>query len=274
MNRGLIGSLSVALLVAVGLIALSFYRDETTPKAGVDVVDKEVAAVIEAPDTSKAPDKPLTPMQQLAVRKLGIENEDAYEEVLGIRVRKDRNCTVRAIPIHDEVTGETSYAYECIPNNAPPPPHPYLAEDNDTLREWAYNDSVASEILGSKLLAEGSKEEGLEYIYRAVALEGAQNFNAFARAHIAFFSGIDYAEPPDYELKPRMDEMSQVYIFGRVRALLSDRDTTLAVRRDMEHYAFEDFASLDAEAARVVAEMARIEREVVGSNSIGERVDF
>ena len=212
-----------------------------------------------------------SPAEQQLVEQLEeiVEDEsEEYEEVLGLRVRKDRNCTLSAISVPDE-SGNPSWAYRCEPDN-PPEVHRYANEDIETLREWAYNDSEAAEILGIKLIEAGEEEEGLAFIYRAVALESGRSFNAMSRAHNSFYGGIDYAEPPDYVLKPHMDQMSQSYVFDRVRSILTGRDLTVYIRRNMTRYGFEDFARLDAEAAQVVAEMARIEREVVGANTIGD----
>ena len=59
------------------------------------------------------------------------ERDDGTEVVLGLRVRKDRNCTVE---LRDYVTpaGEMFSAYSCTPGN-PRPEHPYAVYDDATL---------------------------------------------------------------------------------------------------------------------------------------------
>lgn len=95
--------------------------------------------------------------------------DDGTEMVLGIRVRKDRKCTVE---LKDYVTpdGEMFQAYSCTPNN-PAPPHPYADYDNATLEAMAYSDAEAAALLGQRLIGLDN-DKSYQMLVRATALDG------------------------------------------------------------------------------------------------------
>lgn len=95
--------------------------------------------------------------------------DDGTEMVLGIRVRKDRKCTVE---LKDYVTpaGEMFQAYSCTPNN-PAPPHPYADYDNATLEAMAYSDAEAAAQLGQRLIGLDN-DKSYQMLVRATALDG------------------------------------------------------------------------------------------------------
>ncbi len=84
--------------------------------------------VIDAPGYTPAgqthPGNKPTPQQPAAMgRHVPVITDDGTEVVLGLRVRRDRNCRVE---LRDYVTtdGEMFSAYSCTPN-VPAPPHIY-----------------------------------------------------------------------------------------------------------------------------------------------------
>lgn len=96
-------------------------------------------------------------------------SDDNTEVVLGIRVRKDRNCTVE---LNDYVTptGEMFSAYSCTPHS-PPPVHPYAHYDDATLEAMAWSDAEAAAVLGERLVGR-DKSRSYELLVRATALDG------------------------------------------------------------------------------------------------------
>ncbi len=93
------------------------------------------------------------------------------ETVLGIRVRKDRDCTVE---LNDHVTpqGEMFSAYSCTPRHSTPP-HPYAHYADETLAVMAYSDAEAAAVLGKRLLGKDNKKS-FELLIRASALDGGK----------------------------------------------------------------------------------------------------
>jgi len=101
--------------------------------------------------------------------QLSLNAENDTEVVLGLRVRKDRNCRVE---LKDYVTsdGEMFSAYSCTPNN-PVPPHVYADYDNETLAGLAYSDANAAALLGHRLISKDT-QKSYQLLIRAAALDG------------------------------------------------------------------------------------------------------
>ena len=95
--------------------------------------------------------------------------DDGTEVVLGLRVRKDRDCRVE---LKDYVTtsGEMFSAYSCTPNQ-PVPPHIYSDYDNATLDVMSYADADAAALLGQRLIHKDTRKS-YELLIRATALDG------------------------------------------------------------------------------------------------------
>lgn len=227
--------------------------------------------MLEAPSQSGQP-------HEAAVQEIGqgespsVEPfEDEMETVLGIEVRKDRDCTVYALQITDE-DGNSSTAHECI-SDQEPELHRYTALEIDELRDLAYADAEAAEILAIKLIESGEEEAGLEYVYRSIALESGQSFSAIKRAHNTFYSTVVGAEAPDWEPKPNFHAMQQAYVFAAVREALTGVNETASPRMNLEEHGFTDFQSLDAKARKALETMAQVEIDVVGANTIREKID-
>ena len=111
---------------------------------------------------------PVTPVERqiAAPRASGIE-DTATETVMGITVRKDRNCTVTRHYL-DLGNGMVSEAFSCVaPEGAP---GEYAHYDNETLAALAYSESGAAGALGKRLV-EADPERARTLILRALALE-------------------------------------------------------------------------------------------------------
>lgn len=197
---------------------------------------------------------------------------DEYEEVLGLMVRKDRDCAVTATQAYED-NGDVSWAHNCIPNN-PPEQHRYADISIDELRDMAYNDSEAAEILAIKLIEEGNEEEGLTYVYRAIALESGQSFSAMTRAHNTFYTGVT-TRNDEGKLVAEFRDLEQAYIFSRIEDRLNDGKTMRAniYRRELDEWGFTEYSRLEAKVSEAPKAMAATEIEVVGESRIQGVID-
>ena len=96
-------------------------------------------------------------------------SDDETEIVLGLRVRKDRNCTVE---LNDYVTtdGEMFSAYTCVPSRQSAE-HPYAQYTDGALRELSFADADAAAQLGRRLVHK-DREQSYTLLLRATALDG------------------------------------------------------------------------------------------------------
>ena len=95
--------------------------------------------------------------------------EAATETVLGIEVRKDRNCVVRRHYL-DLGNGTVTDAYSCVP--ASPDVDDYEHYSDEQLRVLSYSDAKAASILGKRLV-EVDLAEAEALLLRAIALQPA-----------------------------------------------------------------------------------------------------
>ena len=190
------------------------------------------------------------------------DGETAYEVVQGLRVRKDRNCTVTThyVPNGD---GTVSTVYACEPNSAGSE-NPYGGYSNETLAQMVYHDAKAAETLGMRF-REKDQELAMSLIIRASALAGGD-----ARPIIDFSSA--YPEAVRIDGQPVTKTIRVQYVLnavvellgaeghgrqfweGEVRASLEDPEA--AIRR------------FDEQARAIIAEMRAIQREVMGAATI------
>lgn len=134
--------------------------------------------------TSAGPTHPgniATPQQPAAtsVAEQAQFADSGTEVVLGLRVRRDRNCHVE---LKDYVTtdGEMFSAYSCTPSH-PAPAHIYADYDNETLASMAYADADAAALLGKRLIDKDT-HTSYQLLIRASALDGGKT------EHIAWLS--------------------------------------------------------------------------------------
>ena len=211
--------------------------------------------------------------QVLEAEKEELQWKPPYETevVAGVEVRKDRDCTIEEHTIYEE-DGAISVALECKPNHPEKNRHPYADYDVDTLHEMAYGDPVASEILGIRLIEGHNEKEGLQFIYRAVALSSGRSMKAIDRANNTFYSAIVASSPPDWNPQPAIAQMEQAFVFDFIRKRLANRSDSY-IRSKLEDVGYQNFVDLKEIAKQILAEMAQIEIDVVGSQSIKEKID-
>jgi len=200
------------------------------------------------------------------------EGEQDMEMVLGLSVRRDRNCM-----LHRELItgpdGDSSIAYRCDPNE-PKTDHPYAVYSMEYLRELAYRDADASEVLGVKLIKTGEEDEGLQFIYRSVALNAGNSMSPLKRTADTLYSSILSSKAPNYKPEPAFSSMERAYVFDRIRdKLTGNNQHSSFLRNELESYGYTDFEKLEKAARDAITLMVEVEQEVVGSNSIKEKID-
>lgn len=205
----------------------------------------------EAPTSSSLHD----PDQELAV-------DDGAETVLGIRVRKDRNCTVE---LKDYVTpdGEMFSAYSCEPDN-PGPAHPYAHYDDDTLDVMAYADAEAAALLGKRLLGSDARKS-YQLLIRASALDGGKV------EHIAWLADQAFG-PIAINGAPQVSNLKRQYELAVLAARLGDishRSEFLRNELIRAGVDADQLNSLDARVETLFQSMRDIQKTVLGEITIG-----
>jgi hypothetical protein len=195
--------------------------------------------------------------------------EDGTEIVLGVRVRKDRNCRVE---LTDYVTtaGEMFSAYSCTPNH-PAPPHVYADYDNATLASMAYADADAAALLGKRLI---SKDTGRSYqlLIRAAALDGGKV------EHIAWLADQAFGAVA-IDGERQVANLQHQYELAALAARLGDNSAKARyLKIELMKIGFSEgqLGSLDKRADALLQSMRDIQRTVLGEVTIvdqGENSD-
>jgi hypothetical protein len=189
------------------------------------------------------------------------DTDDSTEVVLGIRVRKDRKCTVE---LKDYVTpdGRMFSAYTCTPNE-PRPAHPYAHYDNETLASMSWSDAEAAAQLGQRLI-DSDTGRSYELLIRATALDGDTR-------HIAWLADMAF-NPTAIDGKPHIANLENRYKLAELNARLgSDPVLPGVLRRELSSVGVgEDrLVELDARADALLRVMRDIQRDVFGEVRIG-----
>ena len=241
---------------------------------GASVAYFTYPTVIDAPGHASAGQgrtsiKP-TPSQPLATNRNDqnqtVAADDRTEVVLGLRVRKDRNCRVE---IKDYVTpdGEMFSAYSCTPNN-PAPPRLYADYDNETLAELAYADADAAALLGQRLIHKDSRKS-YQLLIRAAALDGGKI------EHIAWLSDQAFGAIA-INGEPQVANLQRQYELASLATRLGDgpgksnylKNELIRIGIDARQ-----LDGLDRHVDALLRSMRNIQRTVLGEVTIGEQDD-
>lgn len=189
------------------------------------------------------------------------DHDDGTEVVLGLRVRKDRNCTVE---LKDYVTpdGEMFKAYSCTPHS-PRPPHPYASYSDATLEVMAYSDAEAASLLGKRLI-ERDTGRSYEMLIRAAALD-----NDFT--HLAWLGDQAFGTMA-IDGVPQIDNLKRQYELAALSQYLGE----FSGRRDFYRQELsnagigaDEIASLDERVAELLQQVQDIQRTVHGNVTVG-----
>lgn len=189
-------------------------------------------------------------------------SDNETEMVLGIRVRKDRNCTVE---LNDYVTpdGEMFSAYTCTPQE-PAAPHPYAALDNATLSGMSYADAEAAAFLGKRLIQSDTKKS-YQLLIRASALEGGRT------DHLAWLSSQAYGASSINGV-PQVLNIKRQYELAALASLLGDGPQLSEFLKDellRIGVSSQELGALDMRARYLFEYMRRIQRQVLGEINMG-----
>ena len=184
------------------------------------------------------------------------------EVVHGLKVRKDRNCTVELNYI-DIGDGNVIEAHSCTPNQ-PPEAGEYDQYDDATLGGMAYSDPVAAEVLG-KRVADSDPVSARILLIRSVALR-PKNTDPILWLASAYYGLV--AENGE----PAIREMSENYLLQRIAEELGTSGASDLMRRRLNEAGFRDEEFLEMEEALRVDlnEIRAIQLEVMGSSDLTE----
>lgn len=194
-----------------------------------------------------------------------VDSDDGTELVLGIRVRKDRKCTVE---LKDYVTpdGRMFSAYTCTPNE-PRPAHPYAHYDNETLASMSWSDAEAAALLGQRLIDQDTGRS-YELLIRATALDGDTR-------HISWLADMAF-NPTAVNGEPHVANLEGRYKLAELNARLgSDPVLPKTLKRELANAGIgkHRFLELDARAGALLRAMQDIQRDVFGEIRIGGQDD-
>jgi len=215
------------------------------------------------------PNVEITPQQPAAARSYELAQspgaDDETEVVLGIRVRKDRNCRVE---LKDYVTtdGEMFSAYSCTPNN-PAPQRIYADYDNETLAGMAYSDANAAATLGQRLISKDT-HRSYQLLIRAVALDGKIE-------HLAWLADQAFGAVA-INGEPQVANLQRQYELAALASRLGDGPGKAEYLKDKLFRSGIDEARLNALNLRVdelLKSMRNIQRTVLGAVTIGGQDD-
>lgn len=164
MRKIIIGAFGTTILVTAGVGAFQYLSpspDYTQYSESVGELDSGPSTLADATQSEHSGTDSSVPMPDK------LAPDDDTEVVLGIRVRKDRNCTVQLHYIQAE-DGTVKEAYSCEPHTGGAQ-RPYQSYDIESLGELAYGDAAAAEELGRRV-AESDPTLALEMMIRASAL--------------------------------------------------------------------------------------------------------
>ena len=192
--------------------------------------------------------------------------DDGTEVVLGLRVRKDRNCRVE---LKDYVTtgGEMFSAYSCTPNT-PAPPHIYADYDNETLAGMAYADADAAALLGHRLIDKDARKS-YQLLIRAAALDGGKI------EHIAWLSDQAFGAIA-INGEPQVANLQRQYELAALATRLGDAPGKANyLKNELIRIGVDDdqLAVLDMRVDALLHSMRDIQRTVLGEVTIGEQDD-
>ena len=188
------------------------------------------------------------------------------EIVLGLRVRKDRDCTVE---LKDYVTpaGEMFSAYSCTPH-APRALHPLSYYTDDTLGTMAYSDAKAAEVLGKRLIG-ADTPRAYELLIRAAALDGGNTEHLTWLAEQAFGT-VAVSGKPQFSNLERQYELAALAV-----RLGAPPNKSSYLKNELLRYGAdtERLDALDERAEELLRTMRDIQRTVFGEVTIGGQGD-
>ncbi|MDJ0760741.1 MAG: hypothetical protein QNJ19_15200 [Woeseiaceae bacterium] len=182
------------------------------------------------------------------------------EVVMGLRVRKDRNCTVRQHMV-DLGNGLVTDAYSCDP---PDVEKPFAGHSDADLWVLSYSDATAAEELGKRLLYQRKEGAANELMLRAVAL---QPDNVRPLLYLMSQTGSLRGDAPGARAA-----VGKAYIISRTASHFDPSVNTDWLLEDLVQYRFEsdDIERLDRIVDGNLERMRKVQIDVFGESRIEE----
>jgi len=195
-------------------------------------------------------------------RATGVVNDET-EIVLGLQVRKDRDCTVE---FKDYVTpdGDMFSAWSCTPHG-PLSPQEYEHYDDATLEVMAWSDAGAAALLGQRLV-ERNTRKSYEMLVRATALDGDFRHLTWLAEQAFGVVSVDG--------EPHMGNLGQQYELAAVSRELGDSSgRSDYFRQELVNAGADEkqLAGLDEQVGQLLQQIREIQAIVLGEVSIGGR---
>jgi hypothetical protein len=221
------------------------------------------------PDSSSKKAADQVSLSQPSIRSQSEDNaeqvDDGTEIVLGLRVRKDRDCDVE---LKDYVTpdGDMFSAWSCTPRKSQPM-HVYSHYDDATLDAMAWSDAEAAALLGKRLIERNGKKSW-DLLVRAAALDG--DFR-----HLAWLADQRFGIM-SVDGEPHMGNLGRQYQLASVSRELGDLSGRSGYfRRQLVDAGAQaaDLAELDSQADQLLRRIREIQSTVLGEVTIGGQDD-
>lgn len=182
------------------------------------------------------------------------------EIVMGIEVRKDRNCSVQRHYV-DLGNGTVTDAYSCVPNG--PVVDDYEHYSDEELRVLSYSDARAASVLGKRLV-DVDLDESRRLLLRAVALKPAN------------LDPVIWLAAQAYSLRdasPRaQNARANTYVLTRTAQAMGSGASIEWVLEDLERAGFNaaDIARLEERVRENLRRIRDIQLEVYGESVVDE----
>ena len=219
-------------------------------------------AAIQAPRAAAPPETPAAVAEQGRTEPGGstLPERPGTEVVMGIKVRKDRACSVQRHYV-DLGNGTVTDAYSCVPHEA-------IADDyerysDDELRVLSYSDARAASVLGKRLV-EVDLDESRRLLLRAVALKPAN------------LDPVMWLAAQAYSLRgsspAAQNARANTYVLTRTAQAMGSGASVDWVLEDLERAGFDeaDIAGLEERVRENLRRIREIQLEVYGETLVDE----
>ncbi len=189
-----------------------------------------------------------------------VEGSPTTETVMGIEVRKDRNCDVERRYV-DVGNGTVIEAFTCVPIHESTSAYEELS--NETLEVMAFDDWQAASVLGKRLV-EADLEKSRHYLLRAVALK-PDNVEPmmWLSAHVYSLRG---------DTLEAKNAIANNYVLARTAQSLGSKTSTQWIVEELREAGFDeaDLAELERGVQLNLEYIEKVQLEVFGESSIEE----
>lgn len=248
MNTKLI--LLLLTIIAACVIAVRSFSPDTQTEAQPPSSILPVVAKASSHQVAAHPSEPAAETAEAAETEI----------VMGIEVRRDRNCTVERHYV-DLGNGTVTEAYSCVPTQIVA--DDYESYSDEELRVLSYSDANSASVLGKRLL-EVDLAASRALLLRAVALQPAN------------LDPVMWLAAQAYSLRgdtPAANEArANAYVLVQTAKAMGSPASVEWIFNDLEEAGFgaTDFARLDEQVRKDLRRIREIQLEVFGESVVDE----